>query len=133
MRNLILLLSVIYFQTSFGQNQDSLRFEKLVLKDTTFLNSQFDDSLIYIHSNGLIETKKSFIESVITGKIIYQKFELLSYKTIDENQNKINIGEVIVDGKIEQNTFAVKLKFTSIYKLRNNTWRLYYWQSTKIK
>jgi hypothetical protein len=123
----------MYCQLSFGQNQDSLRFEKLVLKDTIFLNNQFDNALVYIHSNGLIETKTSFIESIKTGKIIYQKFTPINRKTIQEKNTQINTGEVSVDGIIEENAFSVKLKYTSIYKRRKNNWKLIYWQSTKIK
>lgn len=129
-----LFLFTFFFKLNYSQiNLDSLRFEKLIISDTQFLKQQLDDSLVYIHSNGLIETKPSFIESVTSGKIIYQKYEILNHNSIQEKNTKINTGEINVEGLFDLNSFTVKLKYVSIYIRKNKQWKLKYWQSTKIK
>ena len=44
-------------------------------KDITFLENITASDLVYIHSNGLIESKNDFISSIETGKIVYEKME----------------------------------------------------------
>lgn len=135
MSKLIIIVVLFSIKILNGQsNMDSLRFEHLIIKDTNFLFENFDDSLIYIHSNGLIETKKSFITSVTSGKIMYEKFKFENFqRVVDKFETKVNVGTVNVSGKIDSVSFDVKLKYTSIYKRRKNRFKLVYWQSTKIK
>lgn len=133
----VFILSIITLSSkAFTQieNLDETRMERMIAKDTNFLRSILDDSLVYIHSNGLIENKIDFIKSIQLNKIIYEKMEIQKKrclgKTIDR---KIFQGILDVKGKYEGNPFKVKLAYTSIYKRNKSKYKLIYWQSTKLK
>jgi hypothetical protein len=115
-------------------NLDSLRFQSMIIGDTNSLFSLLDDSLLYIHSNGLVESKQSFIYSITTRKIVYQKFEFLTRRKTSMSRNAVTFrGMVMVDGLFEQQPFSIRLAFSSMYRRKGNQFRLTYWQSTKLK
>jgi hypothetical protein len=115
-------------------NLDSLRFQRMIIGDTNSLYSLLDDSLLYIHSNGLVESKQSFIHSIANRKIVYQKFEFLTRQKTIMSRNAIAYrGMVMVEGLFEQQPFRIRLAFSSMYRRKGNQFRLYYWQSTKLK
>jgi hypothetical protein len=115
-------------------NLDSLRFQRMIIGDTNSLYSLLDDSLLYIHSNGLVESKQSFIHSIANRKIVYQKFEFLTRRKTIMSRNAITYrGVVLVEGLFEQQPFSIRLAFSSMYRRNRNQFRLSYWQSTKLK
>lgn len=115
-------------------NLDSLRFQRMILGDTNSLFSLLDDSLLYIHSNGLVESKQSFIHSITTRKIVYQKFEFLTRRKSTMSRYAVTYrGMVMVEGLFEQQPFSIRLAFSSMYRRKGNQFRLSYWQSTKLK
>lgn len=131
-----LLVLFIQFSThqSFASelNLDSIRMQKMIEKDTIVLSEMVDDSLLYIHSNGLKESKIDFINHIVKGKIIYDSFLFLSRQEDAGLGKKIYRGEVIVIGKYEDTPFKVKLAYISIYISKENQYKLLYWQSTKL-
>ena len=48
----------------------------MIVKDTLLLKRILHDSLFYIHSNGLIETKSDFLTSITSGKIEYEDIQI---------------------------------------------------------
>lgn len=127
----IILLNLQVKGQSF--NLDAKRFELLKDRDTFSLKQILHDSLTYIHSNGLEESKKNIIQSMTSGKIVYQKFKFINRSLIFRNQEKLAFkGIVLVDGLYEGQSFQIKLAFTSFYKRYKKRFQLFYWQSTKL-
>ena len=105
----------------------------MVKKDTLLLKQILHDSLVYIHSNGLIESKNDFIFSIISGKIEYNDFQILERKLRSSSKlTRSYSGLVRVIGKYKGDPFQVKLAFVSCYRKRGKTLKLIYWQSTKM-
>ena len=128
---LFIFISIQHF--AFAQvNKDSIRMLHTIQRDTTYLQNILHDSLTFVHSNGLIESKKDFLQSIITQSIVYQKAIFSNYSSLYTSNLNINMGEVDIEGFYKEQAFAVKLRFTSIYKKVKNKWKLYYWQSTKL-
>lgn len=128
----IILLKIELYSQEI--NYDSIRFVGMVLRDTTFIRDILDDSLVYIHSNGLKESKADFIHSIASKKIVYEKFEFLKRRRMAKTNTKLLFsGEVAVKGLFDQQPFYVKLAFTSAYRKNQRYCRLIYWQSTRLK
>ena len=53
------------------RSAEMTRFEAQVNADAKVLGTLLDESLEYIHSNGELDTKQSFIDSLTTGKRDY--------------------------------------------------------------
>lgn len=132
--SLFLSLCFILLNTGLcSQNLDAHRFQSMIKKDAIALNRALHDSLIYIHSNGLQESKSDFIHSVFSEKIVYKKFQFITRKRMIKSSNRLAFrGIVLVDGLYENQSFQVKLAFTSMYKINRKRFQLIYWQSTKL-
>jgi hypothetical protein len=47
------------------------RFEAMVHQDTTMLKLLLADSMVYVHSSGIIDNKKSFLKDIASGRVTY--------------------------------------------------------------
>ena len=93
MRNrLLLFLSVIAFNAALSAqtgafdpvlNAESARFEAMIRRDTVQLRQVLSDDLVYIHSNGLVETKMEHISSI--SKTINVPYGFPSVKNTNAN------------------------------------------------
>ncbi|CCH52701.1 hypothetical protein BN8_01719 [Fibrisoma limi BUZ 3] len=108
------------------------RFNALVSKDYTVLNQTLSDDLVYTHSNGLVDDKQSFIQSIKDGK--------LAYSAIDPQEQKVRLygNTAIVNGvcqvKAVSNgeTLSSRLRYTDVYVKKGKQWQLATWQSLRL-
>jgi Domain of unknown function (DUF4440) len=111
---------------------NKIRLEAMVRQDSAALSKYMAEDLIYIHSNGLVESKMAHIGTIMQQKIIYQQFVMLSQPKITKSKKlTIIIGKVEVTGLYNGVPFKMPLHFTAIYKKKKKIWQLSYWQSTK--
>jgi len=108
------------------------RFEANVNADAKVLGELLDDGLEYVHSNGELDGKQSFIESLTSGRRDYAKSEA-SIETIRF------FGDVaIIRGKarvtvIDQGTpRELHLGYTDIWVLKDQQWRMTAWRSARL-
>lgn len=104
-----------------------------VSQDTALLKHVLADDLIYMHSNGLKETKTSFIQSVKEQKIVYQNIHIEEVEFRKYDRTIIGNGLIYVEGMYQQQPFQIKLFFTEIYYKKKGIWQLVSWQSLKTK
>lgn len=108
------------------------RFDAMCSQDTVLLKRVLADDLIYMHSNGLKETKTSFIQSVKEQKIVYQNIHIEEVEFRKYDRTIIGNGLIYVEGMYQQQPFQIKLFFTEIYYKKKGIWQLVSWQSLKI-
>lgn len=108
------------------------RFNAMVSKDTAYLRSCTDPTLLYIHSNGLIQHQNDFIQSVATGSILYQ--QITSKERIIRLYKKAAVvnGVVHVKGQLNGKDFELDLRYTDVYVYTKRTWKMVSWQSLKL-
>ena len=105
----------------------------MIVKDTLLLKRILHDSLYYIHSNGLVESKSDFLTSITSGKIEYEDIQIQEKKQRTINRTgRSYTGIVRVIGKYKGESFQIKLAFTSYYRRQGKQFKLIYWQSTKM-
>jgi hypothetical protein len=109
------------------------RFRAQVARDTAALRNLLDDDLVYVHSNGLIESKAHFIETVATGRIGYDS--LVPGQMVHRLYGSTAVGNGRVRAVVRMNgqNLAVDLLFTTVLVRRNGRWRLVSWQSTRAQ
>lgn len=107
------------------------RFRAMMDRDTAVLHQLLDEDLVYTHSNGLVESKKDFIDAVWTQKIRYENIELVEQNIVMKGRTAIIAGIVKVKGKFKEKEFELSLRYTDVY-IKKKRWKLVAWQSTKI-
>ncbi len=109
------------------------RFEAQMTKDGKTLNEILADDLIYNHSNGNQDGKASYIESITSGKAVYQNIQVTG-----DTVRFYGPGTAIVTGKLTTTVVAngqtnpLTLRYTDVYLKRNGTWQMVAWQSARL-
>ena len=115
---------------------EATRFAAQSARDTASLRSFLHEDLLYIHSNGLEESRSDFLENVASGKIEYRIMEIVpnSQRVVRTGRNsRLVQGIVRVAGTYEDKPFDIRLRYTSVYQRRKRQWQLLTWQSLKLE
>ncbi len=108
------------------------KFEWLVKKQYDSLKSVLDENLVYIHSNGWIESKDEIIADLKSGKLNY-----LGVK-VTESKARIFKGTGIVTGKgtfnvvMDGKPIELQLMYTEVYIEKKKGWKLVSRHANKI-
>jgi uncharacterized small protein (DUF1192 family) len=109
------------------------RFEAQVNADSKALGQLLDDALEYTHSNGDLDTKASFIDSLVTGTRDY----ISSTATFDSVRVFGNVGvirgmaRVTVGGKDRQPQ-DLHIGYTDIWLWKDGRWQMTAWRSMRM-
>ena len=109
------------------------RFRAQVTRDTAALRRLLADDLVYVHSNGLIETKAHFIETVATGRIAYDSLVPVHMTHRLYGSTAVGNGRVRAVVRMNGQSVSVDLLFTTVLLQRKGRWRLVSWQSTRAQ
>jgi len=98
------------------------RFDAQVKRDTIALKRLLGEDLIYVHSNGLTESKAHFIETVATGRIQYDSLVPLKLEHRIYGTTAVGNGRVHVQVEMGGQTVKVDLLFTTVLLERRGHW-----------
>jgi hypothetical protein len=111
---------------------DRKRMNAMAQKDIATLNSLLSDDLVYTHSTARLDTKKSLIEAMESGRTVYTGVEPSDVKAQDLGSAVVLTGiariHVLSNGK--PNNFGVR--FTDVYVNKGDEWQMVTWQSTRL-
>jgi hypothetical protein len=127
----------------FAQTEDSKRlisiqkrhFDAMIHRDTALLSSLLADSLIYIHSSGVVDNKISFIKDIGSGRITY--LFILPEKvtaTVDGNYAWI-YGRANIRFKLASmiGTIDQYVSFVEVYRLKKYQWEMVICHNARIE
>ena len=110
---------------------DRKRMNAMAQKDLATLNTLLSDDLVYTHSTARLDTKKSLLEAMESGRTVYTGVEPSDVKAQDLGTAVVLTGtariHVLSNGK--PNSFGVR--FTDVYVNKGDEWQMVTWQSTK--
>jgi ketosteroid isomerase-like protein len=111
---------------------DRKRMNAMAQKDIATLNALLSDDLVYTHSTARLDTKKSLIEAMESGRTVYTGVEPSDVKAQDLGSAVVLTGSarmhVMSNGK--PNSFGVR--FTDVYVNNGEQWQMVAWQSTRL-
>ena len=111
---------------------DAERLAATKAGDRARLDAIFSDELRYAHSSGKIDSKASYIESLVSRRTVYESFD---YR--DRNFLPAGPGIVLMTGRVliraGNNGQAVEndLNYLAVWREENGKWRFLAWQSCK--
>ena len=100
--------------------------------DRARLDAIFSDQLHYAHSSGVVDTKVSYMQSLLTKSTVYESFD---YK--ERNFTVAGPGVVIMTGRvlIKATSNGARadndLNILAVWREENGQWRFLAWQSCK--
>ena len=97
------------------------------------LNAIFSDGLRYAHSNGIVDTKTSFIELLSSGKTKYLGYDHKDRTiTFPVPDIALVVGQARVQAESASGKMDNVLSYLSVWRLENGQWRFLAWQSCRL-
>ena len=108
------------------------RFQANVSADAKVLDALLDEDLEYVHSNGEVDDKQSFIESLTSGRRDYaatqadiESIRILGDVAIIRGKAKVTV----IDEGVSRN---LHLGYTDIWVRRDGQWKMTAWRSARM-
>ena len=97
------------------------------------LDGIFSDELRYAHSNGVVDTKTSFIEILSAGKTKYVGYDYEEQSfTFPAPGIALMSGRAHVKAESDGKTMDAVLSFLAVWREEKGKWRFLAWQSCKL-
>ena len=111
---------------------DKKRMTAMAQKDIATLNELISDDLIYTHSSARLDTKKSLIGNMESGRTVYTSVVPSDVKAQDLGDTVVLTGScrISVNSGGRPNSFGVR--FTDVYANKGGRWQMVTWQSTRL-
>ena len=109
---------------------DQQRHHALLKADTAALDALFADDLIYLHSTGVIDDKKVYLDGLKTGKTRYLTidYQPAEYRLIDDFA--LILGKVDMKVLVGGTERRVRALIISTWRFEHERWKMMTWQAT---
>ena len=107
-----------------------------VAADGATLNSLMADNAIFIHGNGMMQSKSEFIDAITTGKLAVSQYDLKDPKVVDFNGGAIVTGLVDFGFKPPAGSTApprvLHFRGSAVWLHSSSGWHLLFDQDTTL-
>jgi hypothetical protein len=115
------------------QAADDARVSAMKSGHRETLQAIFSDELHYAHSTGDVDSKRSFIDKLTSGKT---KYEVMDYEkrdfTLPAPGIALMTGRLHIRAVTGENATDSVLSFLAAWRLEKDEWRFLAWQSCKL-
>ena len=111
---------------------DAQRMTAMSQGDVGTLNALIADELVYTHSSARLDTKKSLIENMQTGKTVYTAVVPSDVKAQECGDTVVLTGVARISVKSGDNAMNFGVRFTDVWANKGGNWQMVAWQSTKF-
>lgn len=111
---------------------DKERLAATTAADRTRLEAIFSPDLRYAHSNGAVDTRATFVDSLVAKRTVYESFEYKDRQFFVAAPGIVLMsGRVIANVKQGEQKRALELNFLSVWREEQGKWRFLSWQSSR--
>lgn len=100
------------------------KFEWMSSKQLDSLSTLLDKDVLYIHSNGWIETKAEVLGNLESGKLSYRKVTVDKADAREYENTVIVQGSALFEVALEGKPLDIKLNYTEVYVKIDGKWKL---------
>lgn len=112
---------------------DEARTAAMKAADRDKLTAIFSDELRYAHSNGVVDSKASFMEILTTGKTKYVGYDVVERTfTFPAPGIALMAGRSRVQAETATGKMDSVLSYLAVWREENGQWRFLAWQSCKL-
>lgn len=109
-------------------------YRAMIAQDFAELEALLADELSYIHSTGVLESKRGYLAGVADGLYDYERIESHDVTTTAHGDLAVQTGIVeMCVGARGQTRDVIRLFFTLLWTQRNGVWQLWRRQATRDK
>jgi ketosteroid isomerase-like protein len=112
---------------------DDERVAATIAADRARLTAILSDDLRYAHSTGAVDTKASYVDSIVSKRTQYHSLEY-----VERNFSFPSPGIALMTGKVHVKTTSANgemdavLSFLSVWREEQGHWRFLAWQSARM-
>jgi ketosteroid isomerase-like protein len=106
--------------------------DALLKSDVAALESLYSDKLIYTHSNGSVDNKKTYIESIKSGSAKYESMKRDEIKVDIYGNTALVTCHWQVSFSNNGNKVNANARYLHAYVLQNGRWQMVAHQATRI-
>jgi hypothetical protein len=100
--------------------------------DRARLEAIFSNDLRYAHSSGLVDSKASYIASLVSRQAVYESFDYKERAFLPAAPGIVLMtGRVLVHSRNGGEKVALDLNFLAVWREENGHWRFLAWQSCR--
>jgi len=111
---------------------DEVRVAASIALDRERLASVLSDELHYAHSNGAIDSKESYIDSIISGRSVYETYDYQKRTFTPVAPGVVLMtGRVHIQSRNANGPFRLDLNFLAVWRKEGGAWRFFAWQSCR--
>jgi ketosteroid isomerase-like protein len=108
------------------------RVRAMTTADVATLERLMSDDIVYTHSTGRLDTKKSFIASIASGTVKYRRVQRKEMATSVREGFAFLTGAVEIDVETGGRVLNLNLRFANVWERTARGWQQIVWQSTPI-
>ena len=111
---------------------DDERIAATQAADPARLNAIFSEQLHYAHSSGRIDTKASYVDSIINRTSVYASYDYVRREFLSAGDGVVLMtGRVRINAGTAGQTNLLDLNFLAVWREEGGKWRFLAWQSCK--
>jgi ketosteroid isomerase-like protein len=114
------------------QRLDDERVHAMIAADTATLERLMSDDIVYTHSSGRLDSKKSFIASIASGTVKYRRVNRKDVATAVREGFAFLTGAAEIDVETGGKVLNLNLRFSNVWERGAKGWQQIVWQSTPI-
>lgn len=107
---------------------DDERSRAMTAADTDALERLMSDEIVYTHSSGRLDSKKSFIASIASGTVKYRRILRKDVATTLRDGFAILTGAVEIDVETGGRLLNLNLRFCNVWERTAKGWQQIAWQ-----
>ena len=111
---------------------DEARFDAQVAGDKARLEELLADELHYTHSNASVDTKASYIDSIISGRVNYRQIDRSGQNATVFGDAAVCTGSATLHVTAGGHDRSLNLRFTDVWVRRSGAWQMVAWQSSLL-
>jgi hypothetical protein len=111
---------------------DRKRMNAMAQKDIATLNALLSDDMVYTHSTARLDSKKSLIEAMESGRTVYTAVEPSDVKAQDLGTAVVLTGTARISVLSNGNPNSFGVRFTDVNVNNGGQWQMVAWQSTRL-
>lgn len=110
---------------------EDARVAALCEQDADTLDRLLSDSMVYVHSTGLLDTKQSFLDHVRHGPIQYKSFERSNVEAHAAGNETVIVRGVAAAGvEFDGKPIDLHFRYLAVWVQHGGAWRFEAWQSS---
>lgn len=115
------------------KSADDERVAAILAADKARLDAIFSDDLRYAHSTGGVDTKASYIESMVSGKLKYHAIEYQERNfTFPAPSIALMTAKVRMKSTSATGESDFPYSILAVFRQENGKWRFLAWQSSRL-